>query len=604
MSSSIRSIATVVSHRPPGSNLPARLFVWSGWGLMTVAATVFVAWYGTDVPVWDDENLTPQVVGAEPITLDWLWKQCNEHRLALPKLILVGSDRWSGPDIRAGMFLSVAALATLAAGLVACLGRLRGGSRAVDIVVPVLLLHPGHSTNLLWSIQFAFILATTLASSCLIAIISSPDHPGIRRIGWVAFVLACLPLCGGNGLLYVPALACWIFGAALGEARSRNPGCRRRALATALTTVPGVALSILYFRGFQPGVHPPAPGGLVDVLRTALQWLAGGIGTPALATWPVSGLATAGLLVGALLILARTWLWHPAERTRAFGLLCFLGGVISLALAVGWGRGWSGSLAGFQDRYITLATPFWCWLLVVGRVYASKESGRKLAIILLGCCGWVVFTNSESGIRHGNEGIKHATALTRDISAGMFPYQIIRKYASYLHPSSDRLAQLLTIMRAGKLGPFARLRPNPPLREISLPIIPAGLTAVRWHEATAEVIDVDPQILFVLPQATYVAGIRLRYAHSNPAGSPARFVAVWGLGPEMSPNNGGGRYANWNLPTGADRETTIWVDARIDRFQIQPDNQPGTFRFDTLTLLVPERPEDRSGVAPPPREAR
>ena len=314
-------------------------FVWLVWGLMTVLAVGFVTRYGTEVPIWDDENLVPVVVGAQPVTPAWLWAQANEHRLPLPKLILLGADRLAGNDIRAGMFLSVATLAVLAAALVALLGQFRGGSQAADAVIPILLLHPGHATNLLWSIQFAFVLPTALATGCLIAIAGRAGRPGVGLAWGMGLILACLPLSSANGLIYVPALAAWLLGSAIREARSKRTGCRRRAFLIASAAVPGLALAGLYFWGFQPGVHPESRGGLADLVRTATQFLAGGIGMPAAWFWPWSGVLTAGLLAISLIWLVTAWMKRPEEQPRIFGLLAFLAGILSVALAVGWGRG-------------------------------------------------------------------------------------------------------------------------------------------------------------------------------------------------------------------------------------------------------------------------
>ncbi|CAN5627023.1 hypothetical protein BH23PLA1_BH23PLA1_35310 [soil metagenome] len=100
----------------------ARAFVWGVWGLLTLSALVIVGWFGSDVPTWDDYAFVPALVGEPPVTLGWLWEQCNEHRIALPKLILVEANRLAGNDVRAGMVLSVATLSALAAALY---GRLR-----------------------------------------------------------------------------------------------------------------------------------------------------------------------------------------------------------------------------------------------------------------------------------------------------------------------------------------------------------------------------------------------------------------------------------------------------------------------------------------------
>ena len=566
-----------------------RGFVWLVWSLMTLLAVGFVARYGTDVPVWDDENLVPALVGVQPITPTWLWAQHNEHRIPLPKLMLLGMDRCAGNDIRAGMFLSVATLAALAAGLVALLGRFRGGSQAADAVIPILLLHPGHATNLLWSFQFTMVLPTALATSFLIATAGRPGRPGVG-MAWVAgLALACLPLSSGNGLVFVPALAAWLLGSALAEYRSRLAGSQRRAIGIACSAVPGLLPAGFYFWGFQPGVHPEAGGGLADLVRTAAQFLAGGVGTPAGWIWPWSGVLTAGLLIVGLALLGRAWGTRPEEHARIFGLLAFLAGVLSVALAVGWGRGWAGDLAGFQDRYVTLATPFWCWLVVVIRLYAPISLSRVGTNLLFGLVCCLAWPNTEFGLQRGREGVEHAAALSKDIQRGMPPFQVIHRYLGYLHPSSDRLGRLLPILRAGRIGPFARLRTDPPFEEVPVPVDPVHVSLVRWKSPTAEIIGVDPQITFALPKPRYVAGIRIRYAHANPRGAPARFVARWN-GPGDRGKEGVRRYANWNLPTGRDQETTIWVDDTIEEFQIQPDNQPGTFRFDAITLLIPRKP--------------
>ena len=53
-----------------------RPFVWGVWGLLTVTAFGFVARYGTNVPTWDDYHIVGPLIGARPVTLDWLWEQC------------------------------------------------------------------------------------------------------------------------------------------------------------------------------------------------------------------------------------------------------------------------------------------------------------------------------------------------------------------------------------------------------------------------------------------------------------------------------------------------------------------------------------------------
>jgi hypothetical protein len=48
------------------------------------------------------------------------------------------------------------------------------------------------------------------------------------------------------------------------------------------------------------------------------------------------------------------------------------------------------------------------------------------------------------------------------------------------------------------------------------------------------------------------------------------------------------RYAYWFPPTGEGNVTTVWVDDTLDRFRIQPDNEPCEFRIDEIVPLLPQ----------------
>lgn len=97
---------------------------------------------------------------------------------------------------------------------------------------------------------------------------------------------------------------------------------------------------------------------------------------------------------------------------------------------------------------------------------------------------------------------------------------------------------------------------------------------------------VDPWITFALPRPRYVAGVRLRYAHSNPAGLSARFN-LSGKRADQADFPATQEFAIWGLDSGTGREVTVWVCDTIDAIRIQPDNRPCEFRIDALDLLVP-----------------
>src|SRR5262245_49158010 len=135
----------------------ARVFVWGTWVSLLLFALGFVATYGATVPFWDDYTLVPVLTGDEPLTLSWLWSQHFEHRLFLPRLILVPLNRLSG-DYRAGMVVNTLALGTVAAVLMNTARRLRGRSSYSDAFLPLVLLNVGHHANLIRNWQLQFIL--------------------------------------------------------------------------------------------------------------------------------------------------------------------------------------------------------------------------------------------------------------------------------------------------------------------------------------------------------------------------------------------------------------------------------------------------------------
>jgi hypothetical protein len=161
----------------------------------------------------------------------------------------------------------------------------------------------------------------------------------------------------------------------------------------------------------------------------------------------------------------------------------------------------------------------------------------------------------------------------------------VRRYTPFLHPSQEALHESLGMLRQAGIGRFRSLHDDPPFQQIPVERSPAEIRLARWNEGELEVTGPDPWVTFDLPSPTPVCGIRLDYSHASPEGAPARFRIAWRRGEDRGfpPDQ---QYANWNLPTGANRSTTIWVDDFVSQFRIQPDNRPCRFSISELTLLV------------------
>lgn len=86
---------------PAGSDRGAAVFVWGIWALMRLGALVFISKYAGHVPFWDDWNLVPARTGNQRLTAAWLWEPINEHRIPLPKLLLIALYKLTYYDFRA-----------------------------------------------------------------------------------------------------------------------------------------------------------------------------------------------------------------------------------------------------------------------------------------------------------------------------------------------------------------------------------------------------------------------------------------------------------------------------------------------------------------------
>src|SRR5262249_20021910 len=177
------------------------LFVWLG---MVIAAFTLVAIFGSNVPSWDDWDMVPTATGHQPITLEWLWSQHNEHRVPVPRLLMLAMMRWVAFDFRTGMYFNVLATSALALGMVFAIRRIRGTSSYLDAFFPVVLLNWSQAANFLWFWQVEFYASMLLAGIILTLVARSPAPPkGVTAIA-AGICLVLLPLCGANGLGMVP----------------------------------------------------------------------------------------------------------------------------------------------------------------------------------------------------------------------------------------------------------------------------------------------------------------------------------------------------------------------------------------------------------------
>lgn len=378
-----------------GATAADPVFVWAVWAAMLAAALWLVATCGRNHPRGDDKFVLPYLTGqgpevvdgpwqptaAErpyapvPVTLEWLWVEHNEHRMPLPKLLMVALYRLTR-DFRSGMVYNVVALAAGSAALIVAARRARGWTAYADALFPLMLLHWGHADNLLWFFQLQFVTGTLLAVCALALIAGAGAQPGAAAALALGVCLTGLVLCGANGLALAPVPALWLLCYGL--------LCPRRRAAALVGGALPLAVGALYSVGYRGPQDEMVPG-LVPVLRTSVDFLADCWGLHLVQTyaawWAAAALAVLALGVA---VAATGWLGQPADRWRAAGVLSFFAGLTALALAIGVGRARYGEIAALLSfRYVTLAAPLPCATYLAVVLYQRGRLGHWLSVGLM-----------------------------------------------------------------------------------------------------------------------------------------------------------------------------------------------------------------------------
>ncbi len=331
-------------------------FVFGSWASMVLLGIIWIARYAVNSPLIDEWEFVPALLDEEP-TLPWLWKQHNEHRFLVPRMLYYPLFQITH-DFRTGCYISLFGLALLSLGMIRAARQIRGRLHWSDAFFPLSLLHLGHFENYRMGYQICFMLITLFAGLILRAILLTSRGNLFQRGLQVGLLLIPLLGCGAGGLAFGPPLALWllaiVFWMLLGSSYTPSvgatkPGTRWARIAALLAIVGFVPGFIaLYYAGY---VHPefhPKSAGLLPSLRIALQSLtmAFGIGAGGsfslsgfeepVSLWPLFGLLVAILGFESVVRLIRVFIKQSEERPRALGLLLYLGAIGVMAFGIGW----------------------------------------------------------------------------------------------------------------------------------------------------------------------------------------------------------------------------------------------------------------------------
>jgi hypothetical protein len=308
-------------------------------------------------PSSDDFDLA---VGKWPPAAAWLWAQHNEHRIALPKLLLAACARHG--DFRVGVWLSWALLVGACAWLVARIDR----GLAVAVLVPAVLLCPANNVWH-WDVELQFAASAALAVVGFTSAVAARDA---RDAAVVAVASLLLPLTGGNGLVLSGAAV--VAALALASDRALPRAARALLVGGAVATV---AVGAAYFHGYQAppaheALHAASPGQLAAVVAHLLVAPLGGVAARLV--------IVAAPVVVAALAAAAVAIWRGPRRAV---VASFFAGGLALVAAIAAGRAGRGWPPGLEAHYASLVAP----LYVVAVVALAPTAGRLRVPTLVAC---------------------------------------------------------------------------------------------------------------------------------------------------------------------------------------------------------------------------
>ena len=129
--------------------------------------------FAVDVPFMDDWQFIPLVEKARDGTLKFedLWAPHDEHRLLIPRIVIIASMLVSGGDYRLQCAITFGVVAVISGCLLWLLVRLKGWTLRVAwawLLMNIALFSPIQFHNWLWPMQFAYFFPPSLrfASVC------------------------------------------------------------------------------------------------------------------------------------------------------------------------------------------------------------------------------------------------------------------------------------------------------------------------------------------------------------------------------------------------------------------------------------------------------
>lgn len=570
-------------------------FVISMWAAMLAMALGLVGNFGSNVPWYDDWDLIPNLTGFAGVTPAWLWQVHVDHRVLVPKLIMLPLFRFTS-DFRSGMVFNIFVLAALSLAFIRIAWVVRGRPAVVDVVFPIMLLHFGHSHNFLWFATVSYLCTVALAGALLVIIARRASVPFPLAVAGAGCAFL-LPMCGAHGWVFGPPMALWV---GIEGARRWNTSRGQSLVLIALAILVCVP-TLGYWVGYQRPLGTPDRPPLIEAYDGFLRVLSMSLGPAGQQLWPTSA-AVLTVLIGlaGVALLIQLWRGPAAERPRVIGLGLFLAGAGSLILGIGWGRSGLGD-AGFAIGHVTFGVPLLAALFYVGQLYGPRMNALVVSSCLLLPAGHMLFLNSKQGLEDAQVFRQKFMMLEMLLDLGPYEHQV-EKHFTWM----GNMQWKLGILRHLRVGHFKNLKADPVFLEVPLDLASARVHKIKWNTGIGRTSGADSYLEFPF-DADYVAGVRIVYSHVEAAGGNAPHLQIfWRTTEHAFPTAAlvDNDYPNRCL---VGPETFAVIEAEYPQYwelkpviadsisglRIYPDVNPCTFQITEIVLLLlpPEEPQ-------------
>ena len=354
-----------------------------------IVLLAYIQAFAVNVPFMDDWQFVPLLEKAKNGTLTFqdLFAPHDEHRLLVPRIIIIASMFATGGEYRTQSYITFIVVAVTSACLLWLMIRLHGNKSSVLgtwVLSNIALFSPIQFHNWLWPMQFAYFLPYTCLALCFCTL-----YAGIPPIP--KFLMAASFALAGNysfiqgNLIWLATLPIILFAPRILDKAAR------RNFATAWLIL-GVLAVALYFRGLEHNSAAPdyAYGheGVPPTMSTLRQlqedtgktisrmalFMLSMFGNSIARGFPVSNNLVFSQISGLiLLILAFVGLTAAWRRNLFFnrGLpwACLLLFTFLTAAFVCVGRVWRGDVQPLTPRYTTFGTL--CVISVIVSLYSG-----------------------------------------------------------------------------------------------------------------------------------------------------------------------------------------------------------------------------------------